>query len=140
MLFLTDNFSSFSRRDMHESSLSKQREDLREWEQKLQEGEERLAELRRLLNQREKRANEYDNLWKQKQKELEVVQKKVDVANLSLKEKEEDMSRRQASLSSMEKVSFFLVLPTFKSLIGPFLFYLCLLCCRKLIQREIAWN
>lgn len=85
--------------------MSKQREDLREWEQKLQEGEERLAEGRRLLNQREQMANENDNLWKQKQKELEDLQKKVDVAKLTLKEKEEDMNHHLASLSLMEKVN-----------------------------------
>lgn len=95
----------FARREAHEISICKQREDLREWEQKLQEGEERLAEGRRLLNQREQRANENDKIWKMKEKELEVTQKKIDDANLALKKEEEDMGKRLSTLALKEKAS-----------------------------------
>ncbi|CAH9139156.1 unnamed protein product [Cuscuta epithymum] len=96
--------SSFNtERESHERTLSKQREDVREWERKLQEGEERLAESRRLLNQREQRANDADKIMMQKQTELESSQKNIDASYATLKEKEEDISSRLASLTMKEK-------------------------------------
>ncbi|KAL8543803.1 hypothetical protein ACS0TY_004385 [Phlomoides rotata] len=74
-------------RETHDSAIFKQREDLREWEHKLKEVEERLAESRRLLNQREERANGIDNTLKEKQNELANLQKKIEIANSSLKSK-----------------------------------------------------
>ncbi|XP_021847129.1 protein CROWDED NUCLEI 1 [Spinacia oleracea] len=98
-----ERLSFNSEKDTHDSNFSKQREDMLEWERKLQEGEERLCEARRILNQREERANEIDKGRKQKEYELAEIQKKIDKANMDMKKKEEDISQRLANLTVTEK-------------------------------------
>ena len=80
---------------------------MREWERKLQEGEERLAKGQIILNQREERANENDRIFKQKRKDLENAQKKLDESNTILKTKEEDINSRIANLTLKEKARIF---------------------------------
>ncbi|KAL8247047.1 hypothetical protein R6Q59_008263 [Mikania micrantha] len=100
---MRERMSFNNERDAHERNLSHQREDLREWERKLQEGEEKLTELRRLINQREELANDNDKIFKQKQIDLEEVQKKTEMANSALKTKENEISTRIKNLTLKEK-------------------------------------
>ncbi|KAB2074983.1 hypothetical protein ES319_A07G188100v1 [Gossypium barbadense] len=98
-----ERLSFISEQEAHEITMSKQREDLWEWEKRLQDAEERLAKSQRYVNQREERANENDRLFKQKEKDLEEAQKKIDAANQTLKEKEDDINSRLTNLTLKEK-------------------------------------
>ncbi|OMP04356.1 putative nuclear matrix constituent protein 1-like protein-like protein [Corchorus olitorius] len=80
-----------------------EREELNEWEKKLNKGEERLSELRRKLNLREEKVNESDRLLKQKERSLEEVQSKIDISTFKLKEMEDDVSKRLADLVTKEE-------------------------------------
>lgn len=100
--------STTSRREVYQATFYKQREDLNEWEKRLNKEEEKLTELRRMLNQREEKVNENDRLFKQKERSLEELQNKIDLSTLKLKEMEEDIGKRMTDLVSKEKVDIFM--------------------------------
>ncbi|XVF42978.1 hypothetical protein PTKIN_Ptkin02bG0003500 [Pterospermum kingtungense] len=98
-----ERLSLVAEREAHQATFYKQREDLNEWEKRLNKEEERLTELRRTLTQREEKANENDRLLKQRERSLEELQNKIDISTLKLKEMEDDINKRFEDLISKEK-------------------------------------
>lgn len=97
------------RQDAHKASFYKQREELIDWEKKLQESEKKLSQDRRLLNEREEKANQNDRMLRQREKTLEEYENKSEFCKLSVKEKENDINRRFEELVMKEKVGFFVI-------------------------------
>ncbi|KAJ7954039.1 Protein CROWDED NUCLEI 1 [Quillaja saponaria] len=81
----------------------KQREDLKDWERKLQEREEMPCQGCRVLNEREDKENENEKNLNQKAREIEVREKDIDASNSMLKDKEADISKRLVDLAVEEK-------------------------------------
>ncbi|KAJ1280670.1 hypothetical protein BS78_04G250500 [Paspalum vaginatum] len=92
-------------RKAREKQFKEQEESLLEWEKKLKESQNRLNDLQRSINDREERANKNDQLFKVKQAELEDARKTVEAAKVTLKVKEDDITRRLNELHSQEKVA-----------------------------------
>ena len=103
-LFIKLELLSYCSRESFEATFYKQREDLKEWERELRQREDMLCDGRQNLVGREVKAIETEKNLKQKERDLEVLEKKIDSSNTLLKQKETEISRRVADLVMEEKV------------------------------------
>ncbi|KAF5206388.1 Crowded nuclei [Thalictrum thalictroides] len=99
-LLRTEREALNAEKEMNEVAWSKQREELKDWENSLHEREERQLEGRRTLNQREE--ENYSRI-NQKEKDLEEVQRKNEIVASTLKIKEDDMNVMLAKFAQKEE-------------------------------------
>lgn len=102
-LLQKERISLATDRESFEATFYKQREDLKEWERKLQRREDTLSGGWQNLGEKEEKIVETEKNLKQKERDLEVLEKKIDSSNSLLKEKEAEIIRRVADLNVEEK-------------------------------------
>ncbi|WCJ35695.1 Nuclear matrix constituent protein 1 [Euphorbia peplus] len=98
-----ERLSLNAEKEAHEASFYKQRQEVLEWERKLQKGEDKLCELRKTLNHKEERANENERVIEQKGKDLEETENKITLSIAKLREKEDDINNQLSDLALKEK-------------------------------------
>ncbi|XP_020203329.1 protein CROWDED NUCLEI 3 isoform X2 [Cajanus cajan] len=102
-LLQQERLSLATDRESFEATFYKQREDLKEWERRLQQREDMLSGGRHNLSEKEEKIVETEKYLKQKERDLEVLEKKIDSSNSLLKEKEAEIIGRVADLDVEEK-------------------------------------
>lgn len=84
-------------------NIARQRDELRAWEDQMQDGHNRLLENQNVLNKREKKVNENEKNLLKKEKELGTMRESLEKRDKSLKEKEVDINVRLTALTAKEK-------------------------------------
>ncbi|CAJ1932233.1 unnamed protein product [Sphenostylis stenocarpa] len=102
-LLQKERLSLATDRESFEATFYKQREDLKEWERKLQQREIMLCDGRKNIIEKEEKLVETEKNLKQKERDLEVLENKIDSSNSLLKEKEAENIKRVANLNVEEK-------------------------------------
>ncbi|RYR56473.1 hypothetical protein Ahy_A05g022175 [Arachis hypogaea] len=102
-LLCKEQLSVATDRESFEATSHKQREDLKEWEKKLQQREDMLCGGRRNLGEREEKMIETEKTLSKKERHLEVLEKNINSSMSLLEEKKAEISTRLADLDAKEE-------------------------------------